>query len=351
MSKKFVIATMASVFLLLSLVSTLVVIVDPYFHYHEPLANFEYRFGSNRYINNGILRNYNYDAVIIGSSMTENFKTSECESLFACKAVKVPYPGATYKEISNQLKLGLSVNPDVKMVIRSLDIYALFQEKDAMRYDSYPDYLYDENILNDVNYTLNKDVLIEGVINDVIKYTGNGNKTTTFDEYSNWMDGKTFGPKAALSQYNRQDKCTTEQKILSEEGRLLLRGSIEQNVISLIVQYPDIEWYIFFPPVSILKFDEMNQSEALNKYLGAMESVIEMLLPYDNVHMFSFFNNYEMICNLDNYKDPEHHGDWINSQILVWMKNDEYRLNQDNYKEYCKSVKEFYLNYDYDALF
>ena len=67
--------------------------------------------------------------------------------------------------------------------------------------------------------------------------------------------------------------------------------------------------------------------------------------------MYSFFDEFEMICNLDNYKDTLHYSESINSQILVWMHNGEHLLTKENYESYCNNEYEFYTNYDYDTLF
>ena len=68
-------------------------------------------------------------------------------------------------------------------------------------------------------------------------------------------------------------------------------------------------------------------------------------------HLFSFFTEYNMICNLDNYKDILHYGEEINSQVLRWMKEGSHELTRENYEEYCSQMKAFYCNYDYDRLF
>ena len=40
--------------------------MDPYFHYHGPFSSFSYRLYEERYINDGISRHFNYDAIITG---------------------------------------------------------------------------------------------------------------------------------------------------------------------------------------------------------------------------------------------------------------------------------------------
>ena len=79
-------------------------IIDPYFRYHEPLYNYGYTFYRQRYSNDGIVRNFDYDAYIVGTSMTENFKTSEASAVFGYNFIKVPYSGGYYKELDQAIQ-------------------------------------------------------------------------------------------------------------------------------------------------------------------------------------------------------------------------------------------------------
>ena len=52
---------------------------------------------------------------------------------------------------------------------------------------------------------------------------------------------------------------------------------------------------------------------------------------------------------MDNYKDQAHYGEWVNSDILVRMKNDDNLLTRDNYEKYLDEIYDFYSNYDYSV--
>ena len=72
----------------LALVVGAVVIIDPFEIYHQatafipPIAN-----GTQIYSNAGIAKNYEYDSVVIGSSMTENFLPSQLDGLLGGRCV------------------------------------------------------------------------------------------------------------------------------------------------------------------------------------------------------------------------------------------------------------------------
>ena len=91
--------TMGAVLAMLVMLGGLVVWVDPFFHYHKPLEQLAYPIDSERYQNDGISRNFTYDAVLTGTSMMENFKASRFDSLFGVTSVKIPYAGGYYKEV------------------------------------------------------------------------------------------------------------------------------------------------------------------------------------------------------------------------------------------------------------
>ena len=75
------------------------------------------------------------------------------------------------------------------------------------------------------------------------------------------------------------------------------------------------------------------------------------MLKCDNIELYSFCNNFELVCDLNNYKDAGHYSEKINSQILVWMKNGDYKLTEENCENYLKEIYDFYSAYDYESIF
>ena len=342
---------------LISFVTTLVIlggitaIIDPFFHYHRPLSFVRYELRDERYQNNGIVKHFDYDAIITGSSMAECFRPSELNALFGVNAVKVPYSGGSYKEVNDNLYIATQYNSDIKMIVRCLDANRFFDDKDQMDYTYYPDYLYDSSIWNDAGYLLNKSVLVTAIQN-LHGYMVTKSTDLSFDDYINWSDYMTYGKAAVDMKYDRTAIEVAEEMLsITEEEYERMEQNIEQNITRLAEENPDVEFYIYFSPYSIYYFDYWHRTGVLEKQLKAERFFIEKLLACDNIHVFSFFTEYDTICNLDNYKDIAHHSGALNSQILEWMKESRGELTYDNYEEYCEEEWDFYMNYDYDALF
>lgn len=330
--------------MLLTGIGGLTVVIDPYFHFHKPLNAYAYRIYNERYQNDGIVKHFEYDGLITGTSMTQNFMTSEFDTLFDVSSIKVPFSGASYKEVSENLCRALEINSDLKTVVWGLDYNRFFDDFNATGYDSYPVYLYDYALFNDVNYVFNKSVLFGDTLLNVLEYTKQGEYTTTFDEYNNWNSLYTFGSEAVLSQITRPEKSNTlsYSEFNSE--------NITENVLSLVKSYPETDFYLFWTPYSIVFFDIENQNGLLKNLLKWEKEALELMLVYDNVHFFSFFDEFNLITDLDNYKDSLHYSEDVNSYILQCMSNGEHEITIDNYEEYCKKEWDFYSTYDYDSI-
>ncbi len=350
-SKKWVVWLVGLFAAALVVLSCMTAWIDPYFHYHKPLSYVKYELKQQRYQNNGIVKHFDYDAIITGSSMTECFRTSELDALFGVSSVKVPYSGGSFKEVNDNLKVAVEKNPDLKMVVRCIDSNRLFDEVDAVDYDNYPDYLYDDNPLNDAAYLLNKSILLTGLQN-LNGYLQDGAQELSFDLYCNWSDYATYGKEAVERNYQRDEVPLSELRHeITAEEYARMDANIEQNLVALARENPQIEFYYYFTPNSIYCMDYWNRQGNLQKQLDAERYFIEKLLPYENIHLFSFYTEYDTICDLNNYMDVAHHTGELNSQILVWMKEGRHELTKENYETYCQAVRDFYCNYDYDAMF
>lgn len=339
--------------LILTIIAVLTIVIDPYFHYHKPLADFYYGLGNERYQNDGVLRHFDYDALITGTSMTENFKTSECDNLFNVKSVLTPFSGGSYKEINDNINRAVVYNKNIKMIIRGIDISYYFSKADEMRYDEsfYPTYLTNDNLFDDVSYLLNKSVLFNYTIDIARSYSKGNGSVKPFDIAFNWNDKFEFGKEAVLSSYNRLDEKVVSSVIPSADQLRNFQKNIDVNIVSAVKAHPEIQFYYFITPYSIVYWDGIERNGKLEMILQAEKMIIESLIEYDNVHLFSFSDDLSITGNLDNYKDIAHYSEDINSYMLQSMSKNKHRLTKDNYQEYLKKMYHIYSTYDYDSLF
>ena len=343
--------TVGAVLAMLVMLGGLVVWVDPFFHYHKPLEHLAYPIDSERYQNDGISRNFTYDAVLTGTSMMENFKASRFDSLFGVSSVKIPYAGGYYKEVDQAVKRALSYNPQVKVVCRSLDRSFLFYQKDQQNPAApSPDYLTDDNPFNDVNYIFNKEVIF-GTIQGVFARTKAGGQTTTFDEYMHWAPERDWGREAVLKTYEREPQ-KNETVPFTEEDRRTVMENLEQNVLATARANPQVTFYYFIPPYSISWWDsELMVKGEFERQMEGYRLMARMLLECRNIRLFAFDDQFDITCNLDHYMDVIHYSEDIGDQLLEWMAAGEHMLTNDNVDRYFVRITNFYANYDYDSIY
>lgn len=159
--------------------------------------------------------------------------------------------------------------------------------------------------------------------------------------------------KSLESSYNDPNRIVDINSALSDENVTKLLDNIDQNIVSIVQKYPNVDFYLFIPPYSICFWDYISQTTGMDQCVEILQRTSEEVLKCNNIKLFAFWNNYDMITDFDLYADIYHYSPKVNSRILYWMseKNDSYLLTSDNYQAYWSEIYEFYSNYDYKSLY
>ncbi len=331
--------------------------VDPFFHYHAPhTERFFYPLDNERSMNDGLLRNLDYDAILTGTSLAACFKTSELDALFDVHAIKISASGASYFEINKLINTGLDTHPDTKLVIRSIDRHMLLYGAEELRNDlgEYPDYLYDRNPFNDYKYLFNADVLFTrclGMALDAARpdfVPG----MTSFDDYSNTMAEYkgAFGLPNIENMFHFDLDAVGEPMHLNEYDRREVTRKIQENVIATAEAHPDVTFYCFYPPISLGYWRDRIALGDIYAQIEAEQLAAELMLQCPNIRLFDFTGREDIISDVNQYRDLMHYGEWINSLMLKWMRGDQYRLTEENYRDFFADRLAYYLAADYKAL-
>ncbi len=353
----------AFLFILLAisvLTMSLVAFVDPFFHYRAPRESFYYRLAEQRSQNDGITKRFDYDAIITGTSMSENFKSSLFDELFGTKSIKIPYSGATYKEIDQNLRVSYESGHNLKYVFRPLDYSLLIKGKDEMRIDmgEYPVWMTNNNPFDDVKYLLNRDVIIHYTLPVIVNYfLGSQGGYTSFDEYSYTGDKNVFGRDAVLSAIPAFDDPKEVYEVTDDEIEMV-KENIEQNVVALARDNPDTTFIYFFPPYSMAYWGTTRTEGNLSKQIACIRQAADQMLECDNIHIYSFVFEEDITSNIDLYRDIAHYcpdvNDWIMKSIYEYESDDsgigDLRITRDNFTEYFDRMQEYLENYDYNSL-
>ena len=98
-------------------------------------------------------------------------------------------------------------------------------------------------------------------------------------------------------------------------------------------------------------FDELKQSGNLKRTIDALKYGTSLMIQgRDNLKLFNFFNETDITCDLNNYKDTGHYSEMINSKIIHFIAQEKDLLTEENYSASWDYIYDFYNSYDYDSL-
>lgn len=316
-SRTFTFLTLAALAVLLGTCGLLVFVVDPYFHYRAPrIDRFAYVLDSQRCQNDGIVRRFAYRALVTGSSMTENFKASDVERLWGLPTVKVPFSGASFRELRRIVQTAGAANRNLELVIVGIDVNKLLMDKDWMRNDlgTFPDYLYDDNLFNDVKYLLNADAIMASVRG----LFGPAGMRTTFDDYSRWHTAKTlYGAAAGIRRPDEPVPPVAQQPFTADDDR-----RARENAVANFAPMAKCtrRLLLFFTPYSELRMDCWRREGRYERFMAAKRAFADEIRKIPNARIFDFSDDREIVDNPENYRDLDHYGPWVNTRILERMK-------------------------------
>lgn len=338
MSKKFIkhFCIWSGILLLLCILT--VILFDPFFQYHKPLPGLKAVLTDKEYQCVGSLKTFEYDSVVAGSSVAENYYNDWFNQGFDCNVIKAIRSYGATADLCYLLDIAFE-HQELKYVFYNLDPSALTADGETTyELTGCPMYLYDDSYINDIEYWLNKGVLMEK-----ISYLIANSVIGDYDENDsyNWAQWKEFNSDMALGLYIRKPSIS-EMKPENYYEDLL-----HQNLnllTSRIKAHPETVFYVFIPPYSMLWWDNIYREGDTESYLYNMECAMETLLSYDNVKLYYFQNDREVITDLENYMDILHFSPDINHYICDSLLSGDHQINQSNYKENISEMRK--LSYE-----
>ena len=343
--KKFAKFSISFTLVLLILVGVLQIAIDPLFQYHQPWFRLKPVVTDERYQNAGIAKSFDYDNVIIGNSLSENFYVSDVEKVFGGKTVKLTAAGSH----TSDWKYTLDILKDRKPnnILINLDPYIMNTDPENLKHEL-PKFLYDYNCLNDVNYLLNFSLLNKYTF-DMIKK----NRTNRVPDYNKvfcWDGDIKSGKEEALKHYQRPQKGA--ETIDAKELQITADANMK-NLKEYYQSMPDTQFVFFCSPFSILFWDKTNQNNGIEVWRETYLNVIGDLIQYNNVSVY-FWNDQEIldtICNLDYYTDEAHYSSEVCRMICDRISEKTGLMQKSSFRSSINQFFDFLKSYDYDSIF
>ena len=331
--------------LCLILWTAVVICIDPFFHYHAPINGFPYIVDDQVDMNPGLARHLEYDSVILGSSMVVNFNTDLFRDRLGLTTAKLPYNGAYPKDQSNIMSIIFDAKQDsVKRVFLGIDELNYSGDIQETKFPI-TDYLYDKNVFNDVKYLFNKDVMLDYCVKPLFDRS----ESTQWNMiYPFWWNDEHYQKALVLMYYEPAQKSDGPGS--SEEYIKAIGRNLDANIIPYIEEHPETTFTIFYPPYSILYWNDVCNRDELRIVMDKFRYISRRLLEYENVELFFFSGQKDIICNLNNYADYTHYSPKVCEYMVDCFADGECRVTEENLDREIDKLYELALYYDYPAI-
>lgn len=345
-SKLFFVKTITYSIILLVIIGAAIIVVDPFVHYHRPWFSLAPVETDERGAQVGIARNTEYDTAMVGSSMSENFQASWFSTEpFGSKAVKLCMQGAHFADYEVLLD-EVFKHDNVKTVVFSLDNYLLMNVP-AEYPTTIPEYLSNDKLTDDADYFWNKSVAFYYL---PIYLLNNIRDDFTEDYAYVWAPNYVFDKYVTRASYTplRLLKQEDEQPF---DAYFQYSNEFIANMTPYIESHPEVDFIFYAPPYSILYWDDSVRHGRLTAEICMLNDVYGKLLTYENVKLYYFQDRWEIISDLDNYKDYSHYSQEINKYMAECMHDGKYELTMDNYYDTLLDFYDTAVEYDYESAF
>jgi len=327
-NKKFIIVSLSISLVTVSSLTLINFLIDPFQIYRK--AQFHQTlFMKERYLNAGLIKSFDYDSIVIGSSMTQNFIISDISTLAGFqKPIKLSTSGGSVLEemtiINHALEIGKTKN-----ILFGFDIFSLISQ----RYEL-PIHLYDMNYLNDYKYLVNFDTFKRSFLYPILPYAiPKSHPRKDFNKMYQWQHSEenNFGKDKVIAQFKNQkpDKNFDAKDYKFEK----LKNSFDFNILSIIKKHPEVDFIIFYPPYSIITYQDWKNKKILADILLFKKYALVELNKLSNAKLYDFQSAKVVTHNLDNYKDYGHYHQKINTWMIDKIKHNEYRVTEKNVDE------------------
>jgi hypothetical protein len=337
----FIPTTLALVAALLTAIALLNWWVDPFQQYRLAAAEqVRYVRALQRYINPGLAKNAEYDFVISGSSLMENYDLAQVNQSCRAQSINLATSAISAFEQRQILETALR-HRNPRRVLMTLDFNSFAPAIDASLpeiVDPLPLHLYDDNRLNDFRYLLSGPITMRSLA--ALAKVPIGTYSTDPRRAWSWEHEVGFSREQMLKGIDSNDINRRFKQAPRNLERM--RASFDFNIAAIIENHPETEFNIVFPPYSIVVWLDFAQREQLELSLQFKEHVLARLRDLPNARIFDMQWDDSITHNLDLYADIYHFSPEVSRRLLesVCSDDDRYRVTAATLDAFNARIRE-----------
>ena len=328
--------------------ASIVIIADPFFIFHKKFSADIGFDGTDRYQNAGLINSFlddpaeRFDTIILGTSMSQNFPVSAFKNDFGRNALKLTLPGGLAKDLETIARKAIATGR-VKRVV--WEIFTSFADEDpdaVNRQSPLPQFLYNDTPVDNWRYVFNNDVFQKAfkIIRAQV-LTWKKVERHPLDVLYTWENDAQFAKFNAPANLKklRQKLRFVDLPIHPSppDGIRIAFPNLRENLLPVLRENPDIEFLLFFPPISHYAYAEYGNEKFWLEML-MRRKLLEETRDLKNVRIFAFDLDEGTSDTLRHYLDPEHYRPWVNANMAQSMLKPDHILTADGWKSYTLAL-------------
>jgi len=328
-NKNYILTFTITAMLILLVIGIINYCVDPFFQYRVKDDSYIL---NPMYVDAGLIKNYDYNTVVIGSSMTQNYNMSDLRKYPGVKPLKLTKGGLNLKEV---LYLYSLIDKDkVNTFIFTIDP-PMFSAEMKWINNQFPKYLGGDNILDRLQYLYGYETTVRYTPVDIFLNVYFHDKS--YDELPSNIKYKmnidNIGTYAHLPIYNDAEKVKREYlqgRSVSFPNLENIDARMEDNlkmVLELLdVDNTDSDFIFVLSPYSLLYWYHIQLSGYYSNYRHFVKTFVDEADKFENVKVVCFYNVNET-ADLNNYADITHFNSTLANIVVSNLFTDDYMVD------------------------
>ena len=292
---------------------------------------------SAREYNSIVINNFDFDSLILGSSMSQGFKCSVFDAAYGGKSIKLTCSGSNFAEV----KFFTDYTVRKKKIKRiMLDAPVTFLPWEQTLKDIPMEYYQDNMKILFFKKSFSINAVVNAFSDLKSKITGK-TKYISRDDLYDWNLGRKCGEKyfAQRLLYDKRTEFNIDQKFAEKS-----KATVREFLYPMFNSCPETEFIVFYPPFSMMYYRLLDRRE----YIKLKAEITDMLLEMKNVRIFDFETAFHITENFENYRDTSHYSGKINSWMIGQMAQGNYQLTRDNKQQSFDKLLKRFEEYDFD---
>ena len=324
--KKWIISFLCLSLICVMVLSFITYIIDPFFQYRVKDHTY---FLNSAYVNSGLIKNYDYDTIIVGSCMIGNTDVDQFRDKLGLNPIKVENGAMVPAEINTYLKFASKIGK-AKQYYVNIDL-ASFQDDNTSVTN---DYLMKDDILSKGRYFLGYETWFRFMPVDcaLLLYKtiyqelppGKMTQRTSVDENGTWTTEDVFSEDEVINNRKNNKYKVSSVDLDDLDNRMI------NNIDSFVsdINFDAGSYTFIFPPYSSLYWCDAQDQGYCDSFIKAKRYFIKKLLKkgctvYD-------FQSADLTVDLNNYRDATHFSPEVNAWMVDCFANGDYIINDEN---------------------